>query len=453
MSFRENLIKARSHLTFLVALGLGLALVISLEKKIDDRKTVSASDAEQTETTPVQNQSPLAAFDDVTPLPLAITGKSTDDDLAHARIAWRYFENNTHPDTGLVNSADKYPSTTMWETGSYFIAVISADLLGIIEQDEAEARVALALQTLTQMRLFDDILPNKAYNVQTAELVDYGNRPVERGLGWSALDIARMVGALGQVQNSYPDLSPEIAGLLEKWDVSQMVEDGELIGGNIADDKLRRDQEGRVGYGQYAAKAMMLFGFDMYNAYSAEQNLMVKDVLGQPIPVDTRLHRNVTPAFTVSEPYIFDGLEFGFDARSHRFATAIYKAQEARYRETGVLTAVSESHLDEAPYFAYSSVWGGGAPWAVMSFKGERLDSKRTVTTKVAFAMDALFGTDYTRELVAAIAPLGDPERGFPEGIYEIDGSTNSSVTTNTNATVLAALAFRAYGPLIRSRP
>ena len=32
MSFRENLIKARSHIIFLVALGFGLAVVISLEK-------------------------------------------------------------------------------------------------------------------------------------------------------------------------------------------------------------------------------------------------------------------------------------------------------------------------------------------------------------------------------------------------------------------------------------
>lgn len=48
------------------------------------------------------------------------------------------------------------------------------------------------------MRLFGDVLPNKTDSVQTGELVDYGTNPVERGLGWSALDIARMVGALGR---------------------------------------------------------------------------------------------------------------------------------------------------------------------------------------------------------------------------------------------------------------
>jgi len=371
-------------------------------------------------------------------------------DLEHARIAWRYFQNNTDANTGLVNSTDNYPSTTMWETGSYFVAVMSANRLGLIERDEAVARIGLALDTLNDIRLFDGLLPNKAYNVRTGELVNYANEPVERGLGWSALDIARIVGALGHVEANYPELAPKTTRLIARWSLPDMVEDGQLIGGNIADGNLRRDQEGRVGYEQYAAKAMMLYGFDMYRAYDAERHLMVREVDGQPIPVDTRLHRNITPAFTVSEPYLFDGLEFGFDARSLRFATSIYGAQEARFNDTGILTAVSESHIDVAPYFIYSSVWGGGAPWAGMTFSGDRMDSKRTVTTKVSFAWDALFGTDYTRELVAEIAPLGDPERGWPEGIYEIDGKTNGSVTVNTNAVVLAALSFRAHGPLIR---
>ncbi len=450
MSFWQNLINARSHIVFLIALGCGLALVMFIEKNLAAETKVTTTQMAGMVDEQVTN-SPMDAFESVTPLPLAVVGHSSAEDLAHAQTAWRYFVNNTNPDTGLANSADKYPSTTMWETGSYFVATISAEALGIIEPDEAKARLSAALDTLTAMRLFDDILPNKAYNTRTGELVNYANKPVERGLGWSALDIARMVAALGLVEANFPDLSPKVAALMSRWSLSKMVEDGHLIGGNMADGKLRRDQEGRVGYEQYAAKAMMLYGFDMFRAYDAETSLMVREVAGQPIPVDTRLHRNITPAFTVSEPYLFDGLEFGFDARSLRFATAIYSAQETRFREEGILTAVSETHINVAPYFIYSSVWGGGAPWAVMTFRGDRMDSKRTISTKVAFAWDALFGTEYTRELLTAIAPLGDPERGWPEGIYEIDGKTNTSVTTNTNAVVLAALAFKARGPLIRA--
>ncbi|MEP2892101.1 DUF3131 domain-containing protein [Tateyamaria sp.] len=441
MSFKDNLINARSHIIFLVALGCGLALVTSIDRRLETGPIASNTGTQ------------MAQFEDITPLPLAVTGASSETDLEYARVAWRYFQNNTNPNTGLVNSTDNYPSTTMWETGSYFVATISAERLDIIERTEATARIGQALETLQEMRLFDEILPNKAYDVRTGDLVNYANEPVERGLGWSALDIARMVGALGHVEANYPELALDTSSLMERWSLSSMVEDGQLIGANMIDGNLRRDQEGRVGYEQYAAKAMMLFGFDMYRAYDAENHLMVRDVEGHAIPVDTRLHRNITPAFTVSEPYLFDGLEFGFDARSHRFATSIYAAQEARFRETGILTAVSESHINVAPYFIYSSVWGGGAPWAVMTFSGDRMDSRRTVTTKVAFAWDALFGTQYTRELLTAIAPLGDAERGWPEGIYEIDGTTNTSVTVNTNAVVLAALAFRAHGPLIRKQP
>lgn len=443
MSFRDNLIKARSHIIFLVALAAGLGLVVTLEKVISQ-----SSGGEQA----MGGSAAMMAFDAVTPLPLAIAGESSTEDLAHARIAWRYFQNNTNPKTGFANSVDKYPSTTMWEMRSYFVAVVAADRLGIIEPTEARARIGLALDTLAGVRLFDGILPNKAYNVDTGELVDYANKPVERGLGWSALDISRLIATLGQVEANYPDLSGKVAKVMARWDLSQMVGGGQLIGGNMIEGNLRRDQEGRVGYGQYAAKAMMLYGYDMYSAYNAAEHLMVREVQGQPIPVDDRLHRNVTPAFAVSEPYVFDGLEFGFDARSHRFATAIYLAQEARFRETGLLTAVSETHLDQKPYFAYASVWGGGEPWAVISFRGERLDSMRALATKTAFAWYALFGTDYARQLVAKVAPLGDAERGWAEGIYEIDGKTNTSVTSNTNAIILAALAFRAHGPLIKVR-
>ena len=439
MTFRQNIIKARSHIVFLAALLCGLALVTW----IDSKEQGTASQA--------TGHSNMAAFENITPLKLAVTGVTSDTDIAHAKIAWRYFQNNTDPVTGLVNSTDNYPSTTMWETGSYFVATVAADLMDLITPAQAQARLGMALDTLWSMRLFDDALPNKAYDVRSGDLVDYSNEPVARGLGWSALDIARMVGALGLVDAHYPQLAPKTARLIARWQLSQMITDGQLIGGNMADGQLRRDQEGRVGYEQYAAKAMMLYGFDTYRAYQAQTHLMVKDVLGHPVPVDTRLHRNVTPSFTVSEPYLFDGLEFGFDARSLRFATAIYQAQEARYTQQGILTAVSESHIDEPPYFVYSSVWGGGAPWSVLTFRGDRMDSKRTLTTKTAFAWDALFGTDYTRLLVDAVAPLGDRTRGWPEGIYEIDGSTNTSVTVNTNAVVLASLAFRAHGPLRRA--
>jgi hypothetical protein len=257
--------------------------------------------------------------------------------------------------------------------------------------------------------------------------------------------------ALALAQNAHPALAPAIKGVLDGWSLDRMVRDGELIGTNVSAGEVRENQEGRVGYEQYAAKAMMLHGFDVYRAYEVRDNFMIQKVLDQPIPVDTRMHRARTPAFVVSEPYLFDGLEFGFDSRSHRFATAIYLAQQARYEQTGKLTAVTESHLSEEPFFAYSTVWGGGSDWAVLTFQGDRIDSMRTMATKAAFGWDALFGTDYTESLVDAIIPVVDTDKGWPEGIYESTGLVNGSITANTNAVVLASLSFKATGPLMRS--
>jgi hypothetical protein len=392
-------------------------------------------------------------FDDVPPMPLAITGAVDPAYLEYARTAWQYFVNNTQPDTGLAGSADKYPSTTMWETGSYIVATVSAERLGIVTEDEARDRLSRVIGSLQRMPLFENSLPNKAYDTRSLGMVDYSNNPTTVGLGWSALDVARVVAALVIVQHNYPDLSPAVEAVFQRWDLDRVVRDGELEGSNVVDGVVRLNQEGRVGYEQYAAKAMMLLGFDATKAYEVRGNLMVRDVEGVPIPVDTRLNRNRVPALTTSEPYLFDGLEFGFDARSRVFASAIYRAQELRYRKTGVLTAVSEGHITVEPYFAYASVWGGGQPWAVLTFQGDRVDSRRTLSTKAAFGWDALFATEYTSELVAAVVPFENKERGWPEGLYEADGEVNGSYTANTNAVVLAAIAFRAHGPLMRPNP
>lgn len=440
MTFTQNLIRARGHIVFLVALVAGLFLVQWLDAQVGDHDGSNGTGS----------QSQMEKFAEITPLALTKPRPSTAADLQNARTAWTYFKNNTNATTGLANSANDYPSTTMWETGSYLIAILSAERLGLIQAPEADARIKAVLASLQKLRLFDGKLPNKAYHTGTLELVDYGNKPSKDGLGWSALDMARMMSAFGLIERNRPELASDVETLLKSWQLNQMIENGQLIGTNIADGKIRRDQEGRLGYEQYAAKAMMMFGYDASAAYSVDGKLMVQYVEGIPIAVDSRPQHGGAPGFVVSEPYLFDGLEFGFDARSQLFATTVYQAQAARFANTGTLTAVTEGHLNEKPYFSYATVWGGGAPWSVLSFKGERMDSRRTLSTKAAFAWDALFGTDYTAKLVAAVAKNADPQKGWSEGIYELDGKLNTSVTANTNAVILAALSFKATGALMR---
>ncbi len=50
-------------------------------------------------------------------------GSLTDKELQWAKIAWRYFENNTNPQNGLVNGSDRTPTFSMAHLGDYLAAL------------------------------------------------------------------------------------------------------------------------------------------------------------------------------------------------------------------------------------------------------------------------------------------------------------------------------------------
>jgi hypothetical protein len=300
--------------------------------------------------------------------------------------------------------------------------------------------------------LFDRVLPNKAYNTSSLAMVDYNNHATDRGIGWSALDIARVLIPLTILKRDYPAHAAEVDQITGRWDLSHAVRHGALVGGGVqTDGSTEVHQEGRVGYEQYAAKALILMGFDAYQAYRTDRTVSFVPVDGVQIPVDSRsADTYAAQVYATTEPYMLDGMELGFDERSRKFAEQIYLAQQARFNQTGQLTAVSEGHLDRPPSFAYDTVYGNGAAWAVLTDKGVRLDNLRTLSTKTAFSLDALYNTPYTVKLVNNAVSLNDPSVGWLEGRYEADGKPDTAETANTNGIILEGLHFRALGPLLR---
>jgi len=101
-------------------------------------------------------------------------------------------ETNLQAETGLVNSVQNFPSTTIWDQASYLLALISAERIGLIDQATFDSRMGKAMQTLAVLPLFDGQLPNKVYDTRTLAMTNYANTPVARGIGWSALDVARV---------------------------------------------------------------------------------------------------------------------------------------------------------------------------------------------------------------------------------------------------------------------
>lgn len=386
----------------------------------------------------------MASLLPVDPSPLS------ENDMQAAEIAWAYFQQNTQPETGLVNSTENFPSTTLWDQAGYIFAAIAARRLGIINRTEFESRMITLLASFNDIELYKGILPNKVYNTQTLQMTDYANTLEVDGIGFSALDIGRFLIALRILELEEPLFGPDIRRLVDQWTPSAMSYEGELYGVSELEDGPLEGQEGRVGYEQYAARAAALWGFDVSQAISARRVLGWEPIFGIKVPIDLRLStvfKSITP--TLSEPYILEGIEMGFNHESQLLASRVYQAQEARFRETGVPTMVSEDHVSEPPYFLYSSIHSNDAAWAVVADNGDRHDGLRTLSTKAVFGWDALYRTDYTQNMREEIATLARPGEGWLAGIYEITLEPNEVLTLNTNAVILEALHFRAFGAFL----
>jgi hypothetical protein len=430
--------------------------------------------------------------------PAARRGPLTADELAMARAAWMYFEKAYHPESGLSDAVAGYPSTTMWDTASYLAAIVSAYELEIIDRHTFDDRIVRLTTGLNQLQLFRDELPNKAYNSKTLEKVNYRNAPGE--IGWSAIDIGRMLIWLRILRDRYPEHANAVDHIVMRWKFCHVLDErGELYGAVVADappppaarpagavpppipalvvppvvapasvaarnaplPAVTYLQEGRLGYEEYAAKGFQLWGFHTELASLPDPWSSTK-IFGVDVPYDTRDPRTqYAHSYVVTESYALDGMELDWngvadcDPASHHsdavtadFAQRIYDVQSARYCRTGVITARSEHQLDRAPYFVYDSIFSDGFAWNTITDKGAFLPDAAAVSTKAALGMWALWPTRYTDLLYRTVSNLYDPEKGFYEGTYENGTGPVRVFTANNNGIVLETLLFKVQGPI-----
>ncbi|WOT05052.1 DUF3131 domain-containing protein [Shewanella youngdeokensis] len=436
MESSSSFVKARHHIVFLAGLFTALAVAFTIETR--DYNKVMGN----------------LTFAPSEPIPLRDNRVLTDQEYKWAETAWQYFENNYQDNTGLVNSVDGYPSTTMWDTASYLMALISASRLNVISYQEFELKMEKALVTLARLPLVRDELPNKAYNTQTLKMVDYANQPLEDkdGIGWSAIDIGRILVPMNILIWQYPKFNKQVNNVLQHWKVSAMTKDGYMFGSRPAKSGggLELVQEGRIGYEEYASKALTLMGRDVFNALKYADYLDLVTIDGIEIPTDSR-----DPAkyhahnYVVSESYILDSIEFGADSVSRIFAYRLYKAQERRYKRSGIITAVSEDNIDQAPYFVYNTVFSDGKEWNAITDTGADASDFKTLSTKAAFGWYALYDTPYADVLIGGVEELYSDEKGWYSGLYEKTGEANTAITANTNGIVLESLAYIQNGALL----
>ncbi len=252
--------------------------------------------------------------------------------------------------------------------GNYLMALNASRWLNLTNQADFDARLNKFLTSLSSLKLFEDALPNKVYNAATGQMVDYGNNPIERGIGWSALDIGRVLAAFDVIRTCHPQYNEWLTGIVSKWQVARSLKDEQLFGATVLpDNKTFLVQEGRLGYEEYGARGYELWGFKAPKAISLEPFKMV-EINGVQIPVDTRDFQSTNANnYVISESYILDGIEFGLQGDLADFAARVLDVQKRRYDTTGQLTAVTEDNIDQAPYFLYNTVYANGANWATIT--------------------------------------------------------------------------------------
>jgi Protein of unknown function (DUF3131) len=395
---------------------------------------------------------PVAAIE-MAARPAKYLGASTltPAEMSVARQAWAYFQKNWQDKTGLVNSVSGFESVTLWDQAAAIAALVSARELNLVSTKEFNSKMSQTLKTLATMPLYKGQLPNKVYNSKTLIPVSYGQISKRQEIGWSAIDLGRMSIWLKIVGSKYPQFKTPTETVWKHWQVQRLVKDGQMFGTAVANGKEEYNQEGRLGYENYAAYGLKLWGLDVRKALDTQTNTAFVGIYGQGVPYDKRDFNNSgANNYVLSEPYILDGIETGFQSLPKAYADRVLAAQEARYKATQQLTAVTEDNLDRAPYFVYNSLFVNGKPWANITDKRQNYAKLKFVSAKAAIGWHVLYNTEYTQKLFGFVETNLKAEGGWYNGYYEVLKQPNKAQTANNNGVILQSLLYKQVGkPLI----
>jgi Protein of unknown function (DUF3131) len=374
--------------------------------------------------------------------------------LSAARTAWAYVDANYNQQTGLVNSVTGYPFATVWDIGSGLLALYCADQLDILDGDEYDRRMRRALQTLGEMRLFDNAAFNKNYSTATGAIAGRAGQEAEtseRGYGWSVLDIGRLLVALRVIYNNQPQYRDLIDPVVARLNYGRLIQGGYLRGEDLSPrgGRQRAYQEGRIGYEQYAATAFAAWGRRAERALDLAANTRPVTVGGVALLADRREGYHLT-----SDPFVMHGLELGWSPAIRDLAWRVLAAQEARWRQTGTVTIVNEDALTGPPYFLYYSVHADGREWVAAAPDGApEGPTPRTVSTKGAYGWHALLPSQYTWTALQRVEGARTAS-GWGAGVFESDGRMSGGENVNTAAVVMEAALYALRGrPLIELDP
>jgi hypothetical protein len=349
--------------------------------------------------------------------------------LDWAGKAWKYFEPGVgvNVGTGLSQAKLDWPYITDWDLGGYIVAVIHANMLGLIPYGGTwgfSYRVNLILQFLENREL------GVNGNVSSWPYWAYSsvNKSPLRGQFTNPTDHGRLLYALDMLRKYDPTTASRVSSIFQRSKSASDVMSTQVGGGY---------------YGYLTAQGFKAFGYDMSTVISNFENWSgaYVDVEGVSLPA---MH-------TTMEPILHGILELRLGGKFGERAELVYKAQEARFTKTGQLTAWSEGVYAPNPTYIYEWILASTRPWVITGADGSEVQVTPLMYAKVAFGLAAMFGENtYTSSLVAAASTLADSQYGFGEALYE-NGQrcmVSGSYTDKTNQLIIAAAFYALNTPL-----
>lgn len=380
----------------------------------------------------------------------------TCDEKLWAEAAWKYVENNTIEATGLVSSTAGRPVVTMWDVADAIAATYSARELGLIDTCTFDARFGRIIAFLNTMPLVDGIAPNRWYDAATTSMVDASG--VSGVVGWSAVDLGRLLVWLRIVEARHPVWSEYIGRTVARWNYCAIVDPcGTLNRGiHTGPGTNALEQEGRLGYEEYAAAGFELWGFDAgraaelvpYEAITIEGVDLLHDTRDVPLRGSNAL---TTTPFAAFEMELGGALD-GHDWTGYRqLGRDVARAQYERFRRTRTMTARGQRPLATPPWFVYDTVWASGYRWNTADPSGAPTPHFSILSTAAVFELWAAWPDEPATRMLDFTCSLRDPARGWLAGRFEKTGGADATHALRTNAAVLESILYRKFGTIFRA--
>jgi len=349
-----------------------------------------------------------------------------------ARDAWSYYDPGTgvDPNTGILRASYRWAFLTDWDLGGYIIAIIKAELMGILPRDGewgADDRIEKILRFL-------ETRPISPYGIPYHIYTSTDGQPSGKAVT-NVSDSGRLLIALAMLKKYRPDLAERIDAIVRRNNY-------ELLA-NRTD--AWRTTAGFYKY--YVAQGFKLFGLD--KSWPVQMALREFDNIVNGPHVDV-YGVSLPKTLVTSEPLLHMIFEFDVDDKYLDYVKRVYEAQERRYRNAGKYTAWSEGNtgLQDITYVYQWIVMPSGETW--------KITPKNVIPiifTKAAFGFHALYNTDYTRQLVDYLVRKNEerknilpylfflPRKGFIEGIDE-NGRIVAELVDKTQVMIIEAAYY-----------